>query len=209
MELTRLARALDGAPFAAPAVLDRLGERWWRLPPRIRAALIGFGVVAALAAGTVHLVSSPWGPPVTVLVAADDLAVGDRVGPRDVRRADWPAELIPEGAVQEVSGTVVAPVPAGGIVTDRHLGAGGIGALVPAGGAAVALPAELVPELPAGARLDLIGADLDTRGVRLASGAVVVATDGIHVWVVVDGDEATDVAAAVLTGAVTAVVVPP
>jgi pilus assembly protein CpaB len=209
MDLTRLTRVIDGAPFAAPALLDRASERWWQLPPRLRGALLAMGIVVALAAGTVHLAASPWGAPVTVLVATDDLVAGQRLHAGDVRRADWPAALVPEGAIREPNGTVVAPVPAGGVVTDRHVGDGGLGTMIPDGRAAVALPLELLPELPSGTQLDLVGADLDTRGVVLARGAVVIATDDLHVWLVVDRQEAADVAAATLTGAVTVVVVPP
>jgi hypothetical protein len=209
MDLPRLARPLDGAPFAAPAILDRAAERWWHLPPRVRALCLIAAVVLTLVAGTLHLTTSPWGAPTTVLVAARDLSVGQPVGPDDVRRADWPASLVPAGAVTEVAGTVLAPVPAGSILTDLHLGDGGLGAALPAGRAAVGLPAELVPDLPPGSTIDLVAPDLDARGVILASRAVVLADDGTQVWVVVDHPEAADVAAAAATGSITVVVVPP
>jgi pilus assembly protein CpaB len=212
MRTPRLTRLFDGTPLAAPALLDRVSERWWSLSPRLRTAAVALTGVLALAAGTIGLVASPWGAPVTVLVARHDLTVGQPVGAEDVRRTDWPAELVPAGALGdagEVGGTVVAPVPAGSIVTDLHLGEGGLGGVVPAGSAAVALPAETVPGLTPGARLDLVGADLDTRGTVLASGAVVLVHDATHVWVVVEHHEAAATAAAALAGAVTAVVVPP
>jgi hypothetical protein len=209
----RLLRIVDGAPPSAPAALDGLAERWWRLPPRLRAALVVVASLTLLAAGTLHLTRSPWGAPVTVLVAADDLEVGATLTAGDLRRADRPAGLLPDGALRDASpalgATVVAAVPAGGVVTDRHLGDGGLGAAVPAGHAAVALPADLVPALPAGARLDLVAADLDARGVLLATDAVVLAEDGLHVWVVVARSAAADVAAAAAAGAVSVVVVPP
>jgi pilus assembly protein CpaB len=212
MDHAPLTRILDGAPLAAPAVLDRCSERWWSLPPRARFAVVGFASLVALAAGTAHLLTSPWGAPVTVLVARHDLGIGHQVGPADVRRADWPAELVPDGAVLDVgdaAGTILAAVPAGSILTDRHLGDGGLGTAVPVGRAAIALPIDLLPPLPAGATIDLVGADLDRRGVPLASGATVLAADGVHVWVVVDHGEAADAAAAALAGTLTAVVVPP
>jgi hypothetical protein len=209
MELPRLARTLDGAPFAAPAILDRAAERWWQLPPRVRALCLVAAALLTLAAGTVHLTTSPWGAPTTVLVAAHDLSAGQTLGPADVRRADWPATLVPAGAVTEAGGTVLAPVPAGSILTDLHLGDGGIGASLPDGRAAVGLPAELVPDLPAGSTIDVVAPDLDARGVTLASRAVVLVDDGTQVWVVVDHREAADVAAATVTGSITVVVVPP
>jgi Flp pilus assembly protein CpaB len=202
----------EGAPVPAPALLDRVSERWWSLTPRARTAIAVVVGLAVLTAGTINLVSSPWGAPVTVLVARHDLAVGRTVAAEDVRRTDWPAQLVPAGAlaeVGEVGGTVVAPVPAGSIVTDLHLGEGGLGGVVPEGRAAVALPADAVPGVLPGARLDLVGADLDTRGTVLASDAVVLAHDSAHVWVVVEHHEAAATAAAALAGAVTAVLVPP
>jgi hypothetical protein len=209
MELPRLTRPLDGAPFAAPAILDRVAERWWQLPPRARVLGMVAAAALVLAAGTAHLTTSPWGAPTSVLVAARDLSVGQPVGPDDVRRTDWPASLVPAGAVLEPAGTVLAPVPAGSILTDLHLGDGGIGASLPAGRAAVGLPAELVTPLPPGSTIDLVAPDLDTRGVILASRAVVLADDGTQVWVVVDHPEAADVAAAAATGSISVVVVPP
>lgn len=144
-----------------------------------------------------------------MLVADRDLAVGEQVGPADLTRADRPSDLVPDRALTRPSGTVVAPVPAGSVVTDQHVRDGGIGAALPDDQAAVPLPVEVVPELPVGARIDLVAADLDQRGVLLASGAVVLAEDGLHVWVAVDRPVAADVAAAALSGAITAVVVPP
>jgi hypothetical protein len=209
MDLPRLARPLDGAPFVAPAFLDRAAERWWQLPPRVRVLGMVAAVALTLAAGTVHLTTSPWGAPTTVLVAAHDLSVGQAIGPDDVRRADWPASLVPAGAVLEPAGSVLAPVPAGSILTDLHLGDGGIGDSLPPGRAAIGLPAELVSDLPPGATIDLVAPDLDARGVILASRAVVLVDDGTRVWVVVDHPEAADVAAAAATGTITVVVLPP
>jgi hypothetical protein len=205
----RWTRRFDGAPPALPPILDRASERWWRTSPRIRVLAVLTGIGALLFAGTVRLASSPWGPPTEVLVAARDLAVGERVSASDVRRADWPVTLVPPGALTEVAGTVVAPVPAGGVVTDRHVGDGGLGAAVPTGHAAVAVPAELVPDLPTGAHLDLIGSDLEARGVPLAAAATVLADGGEHVWVVVTRAEAPAVATAAASGALTVVVLPP
>jgi pilus assembly protein CpaB len=172
-------------------------------------ALLVGAALTLLAAGTLHVASSPWGPPVSVLVATGDLEVGHRLDEGDVRRADWPADLVPPGAVLEATGTVVAPVPAGSVVTGLHLGDGGLGTAVPDGRAAVPLPAELAGDLHPGARLDLVGTDLDARGLVLARDAVVLAHDGTHGGVGVDRMAEAASPAAAMSGAVATVLVPP
>jgi hypothetical protein len=203
---------LTGPPPALPPLLDRVSERWWRTPPRIRAAAVALAAIAVLVGGTLHLASSPWGSPERLYVAAVDLDVGDRVGTGALRGVDWPSSLVPADAlrtVEEATGTLTTSVPAGTVVTRRHLGDGGIGGALPPDRAAVPIPAELVPELPAGTRVDLVGDDLDRRGVALAGDAVVLVDDGEHRWVSVDRGHAADVAAATLGGELRVVVLPP
>jgi hypothetical protein len=211
MDRSRLSQLLGGAPPVLPPVLDRCSERWWRTAPRVRALVLVASLLLLLLAGTVRLASSPWGPPVPVLVATRDLPIGASLGPDDVRPAAWPAGLVPTGALSaEVGGSfATALVPAGSVLTDRNVGDGGLGAALPSGTAAVALPAELVPDVGSGTRLDLVGADLDGRAVPLAVAATVLADDGEHLWVAVARQEAAAVAAAALGGALTAVVLPP
>jgi hypothetical protein len=116
----------------------------------------------------------------------------------------------PAGALDEVAGSVaIAPVAEGSVLTDRVVGDGGLGAALPDGTAAVAVPTELVPVLLPGARLDLVGAELDGRGQALATAATVLTDDGEHVWVAVDHHQAPAVAAAAATGTITVVVLPP
>jgi hypothetical protein len=210
MDRSRLSRLLDAAPPVLPPALDRASERWWRTPPRVRASVLLAALALLLAAGTVRLASSPWGPPVAVLVATRDVPLGASLGPDAVRATEWPARLVPPGALDEVAGSVaIAPVTEGSVLTDRLVGEGGLGAALPEGTAAVAVPGELVPVLSPGARLDLVGAELDGRGVALATAATVLTDDGEHVWLAVDHHQAPAVAAAAAAGTITVVVLPP
>lgn len=164
-----------------------------------------------VAAGIGQAAASPWGPPTTVHVAARDLAVGDVLTDGDVRRRGWPRDLVPPDAVTvDVTGTtVLAPLPAGAVVTDAHLGDAGLGGAVGSGRAGVAVPLEVVPTTTPGMRVDLVTVDLDGRGIRLAADATVLTVDGAHVWVEVERDASADVAAAARSGALAVVVVPP
>jgi hypothetical protein len=210
MDRSRLSRLLDAAPPVLPAALDRASERWWRTPPQVRAVALLAALALLLAAGTVRLASSPWGPPVPVLVATRDLPLGSPLAPDAVRATEWPARLVPPGALEKVAGSIaIAPVAEGSVLTDRVVGDGGVGAALPDGTAAVAVPTELVPVLLPGARLDLVGAELDGRGQALATAATVLTDDGEHVWVAVDHHQAPVVAAAAATGTITVVVLPP
>ncbi len=175
----------------------------------MRAAIAATAVLVVVAGGMGHVASSPWGAPVTVLVASGDLEVGHVLGPSDVRRTAWPSDLVPDGAVTAATGTVVAPLPAGAVVTERHVADDGLGAALPDGHVAVPLPVELLPAVPVGARLDLVGADLDARGVTLTREALVLSADASHVWVAVEHSAAADVAAAGASGRLTAVVLAP
>lgn len=204
-------RLLHGAPPALPSWLDRVSERWWRLGPRVRALLLTVLLVAGLAAGIGQAASSPWGPPVTVTVAARDLGVGEVLGPGDTRRTGWPRDLVPDGAVgaAPIGDTVVAPVVAGGVLTEQHLSVAGLGGMVGEEQAAVAVPLELVPAATPAMRLDLVAVDLDGRGLRLAADATVLSVDAAHVWVAVQRAAAPDVAAAAGSGSLAVVIVSP
>lgn len=204
-------RLLHGPPPTLPAWVDRGSERWWRLAPRTRALAIATLLLAGLAAGVGQAASSPWGPPVTVTVAARDLAVGEVLTAGDLRRTGWPRDLVPDGAVDAApSGdTVVAPVAAGTVLTEHHLSVAGLGAMVAEDQAAVAVPIELVPAAMPAMRLDLVAVDLDGRGVRLAADATVLSIDPAHVWVAVQRTAAPDVAAAAGSGGLAVVIVPP
>ena len=207
--MPRIGRQLDGPPFALPRVLDQLTERWWRSRPRTRAAIGMFVAASMVLAGIGHVAASPYGPPVDVHLAARDLAIGETLAPSDLRRASWPSDLVPDGATATPTGVVVAPLPRGAVVTDRHLGVGGVAAGLPTGMVAVAVPLDALPELPVGARLDVVGAALDGRGTRLTADAFVLAVDAVSVWIAVERSDAVGITAAAASGTIAVIVLPP
>lgn len=198
---------LDGPPFALPPVFDRIAERWWRARPRSRVLLGLTLAVMVLIAGLANAAASPHGPPRTAWVAVRDLTVGHTLGPDDLERTTWPADLVPDGALSEPAGTLVAPLPRGAVATDRHLGDGGPGAGLPPGTAVVPVPVEAVPQLPSGTRLELVAGDrIDGTGQRITGEALVLRTDEAAVWLAVDHDDAATLASAALHGPIGVVV---
>lgn len=200
---------LTGAPPALPPLLDRASERWWRCSPRQRLASLLALALLGLAAGIGQAAASPWGPPVTVHLASRDLAVGEVLTTSDTRRGSWPRDLVPPQAVTapQPGATIVAPLPAGSVLTDAHLGEGGLHTLLRPGYAAVALDVEVLPGADPGLRLDLVGVDVEGRGVTLAQDATVLLVDAGQLWVEVPRAVAGPVAAATRTGALAVVVV--
>lgn len=205
---TRLRRDLDGPPFVLPTVLDRAAERWWRARPRTRVLVASCAVALVVVAGIARA-AAPHGPPGVAWVASRDLVVGEVLGPGDLRRTDWPSGLLPDGALSDPHGTLAAPLPRGSIATEQHLSDAGVAAGLPAGTAAVPIPLEVLPELPAGARVDLVAGDLGGGAHVLTTGATVLHADAVAVWLAVDDHTATQVAAAALHGPIGVVVVPP
>jgi pilus assembly protein CpaB len=195
--LSRTRRHLDGPPLALPATLDLLAERWRATRPRVRLAVHLAGIALVLLAGVAHAAASPYGPPVAVWVTTRDLTFGEPLDPTAVRRTSWPRDLVPAGALRELDdagpGRLQAPLPRGTVITDRHLGDGGVAAALPEGTAAVALPSGSLPPLPLGARIDVVGVDLDGRGVRLAEDVVVLGVDESTVWIAVARPSAADI----------------
>lgn len=199
---------LDGPPLALPPVLDRVAERWSGWPPRARVAAIAVLAVAALALAGRGAVRSPWGPPVEVLLAAHDLRGGQRLTAGDLAATTWPRDLVPPDALDAPGdGVLLGPVPAGTVVTARHLGETGIGEGLPAGRAAYPLPLDQLPPLLPGQVVDLVAGGPDGQGQRLAAAGRVLAVDDTHVWVEVVREEAVGLAGASAFGAVTVVVV--
>lgn len=200
---------LTGPPVALPGPLDRMAERWWAARPRTRTAVVLATVAAVLLAGVTHAASDPHGPPTSVLVATEELRPGDPVTPTVVTRATWPAGLVPDGAVTEPDGTAAALLPAGAVVTEAHLGDGGLAAGVDADRVAVTVPRELLPDVRSGSRLDVIGADHDGSARTLAADAVVVGVDDVDVWLAVPPDAGPAVSAAAARGTIAVVLRPP
>jgi hypothetical protein len=118
-----LRRMLAGAHPALPLPLDRASDWWADRQPRARVAVavllvvLGMGVAAA----RVRAAQTRWGgPPIAVLVATDDIGVGEP--PTRVRRVDVPPALAPPGAVLDPGGGVLAiALPSGTVLTERHL----------------------------------------------------------------------------------------
>ncbi len=193
---------MGGAPLRLPAWLDELSDRWWGLTPRTRTSGVLVLVLFALVATSVRVVASPYGPPQPVLVASVDLPTGAPVDGEVVRSERWPAELVPDGARTEATGTLTAPLPAGAVLTTAHVTEAGVGGMVDAGDAAVPLPVELLPPLDPGAVVQVIASTPEGTGIVLADRAEVVATDGSSAWLAVPEAAAADVAAAGLRGTV-------
>jgi pilus assembly protein CpaB len=206
--LTTLRSKLDGPPPALPRLLDRAAERWWAARPRSRAAVAVAALLLLVAGGVARASSSPYGPPVPVLIATRDLPVGHQLAPDDLRRATWPRDLVPAGAAIDLRGTVVGALPSGSVATDRHVAVSGLAAALPGGHAAVPVPTDAIPAVPAGARLDVVLADLDGGVHLLARSATVLTADGEVVWLAVASDEAPAVAGAASRGALSVVLLP-
>lgn len=206
--ITRPRNHLDGPPLALPAALDRLAERWWRARPRARAALVVTSIAILTLATVARVVASSHEPAAVAWVATRDLGIGDQLGPGDLRRTSVPPSLLPDGAMAEPVGTLVAPLPRGAVATDRHLGDTALASTVPAGRAMVPIPIDALPDVPAGTRLDVVASDHGTARV-VARDALVVQADAVAVWVAVDHADAAALAAATLHGAIGVVVVPP
>jgi hypothetical protein len=199
-------RLLDGPPPSLPRPLDLVSERWWGLPVRVRALAAALAV--ALAVGVVALGAgrSAYGPPVTVTVAARDLAAGHELGPGDVTTRRWPRDLAPDGATRlEPAGTLLGPVPRGTPIGPAMVADGGVAALVDEGFAAVGLPASLLPPQSLGASLDLVATGPDGAARVLTQDARVLTADEQHVWVEVRARDAAEVASAGRTEALVAV----
>lgn len=199
----------DGSPFVLPAWLDRASDRWWGLTPRIRTALIVLAAVVVVVGGTARSLAAPFGPPTTVLVAVDDLPAGTALEAGHVRRARWPADLVPPGALTRAAGTLTAPLPAETVLTSGHVTADGLGGVAGRGRAAVPLPVEHVPAVPVGALVRVVASEVDGSGRVVADRGEVIGVDASAVWLAVADADAAAVAAAGLRGSIALVVLPP
>lgn len=193
---------MGGAPLVLAPWLDALSDRWWGLTPRTRTVLATCLVAALLSGAALRTAASPYGTPVAVLVAAEDLPAGAELDPSVLQRARWPGELVPEGYRLDATGTLTAPLPAGAVLTDAHVTDRGLGGLLDATDSAVPLPAELVPPLPVGTVVQVVATGVDGTGTVLADRAEVIAGDGGSLWLAVPHAAAADVAAAGLRGSV-------
>ena len=201
-------RSADDGPFALPPWLDGLSDRWWSLTPRRRTITVLVVAISVLVGAAVRSVGSPHGAPTIVLVAAEQLAAGTPLAADLVERVRWPADLVPDGALDVASGTLRTTVPAGAAVTAAHVTEDGVGGLVGDGRAAVPVPVDTLPHVPVGTRVQVVATAVDGTGQVLSDDAEVVSSDGTSVWLGVDVDAAAEIAAAGLRGTVAVAVLP-
>ena len=199
----------DGPPPTLPAVVDGALDRWWALPPRLRAAAVLAALLLVAGGGVARVARSPYGPPVAVLVATRDLTVGAPAAGA-VATERRPADLVPQDAVLVLpaEATFAIGVVAGTVLTARHLRPGGPLADLPAGSAAVAVPADAVPGATAGRRVDVIAVRADGGGAVVAPDAWILATEGDRIWLAVPRTAAPDVAAAAARGLLSVALLP-
>lgn len=205
--LSRRLAAVVGGPLPAwPGIVDAAAERWFSLAARVRLLIVGLAVVSLATAAVRVAQRSPWGPDVSVLVAARDLPTGHTLVPGDLLPTTRPGRTVPEDPVAPATGWIGAvtagPLATGAVVSGAQLADDGLADLVADGRVAVAVPADLLPPLEPGGRVDLVGGG-GQGGQHVARDGRVLASDGAHVWVEVDRADAAQVAAAIAWGAVT------
>lgn len=134
-----------------PRPLDTLSERWARLRPRARTAVVLLALVAVAVAGSarVRQARTKWGgEPVEALVASKAMPVGTPA--RGFRRVTLPPRVVPPDAVRprelsgaQAAGSLALALPEGAVLTGAHLSRRG-----PAVGLAPGLRALPVPVEP-------------------------------------------------------------
>ena len=198
----------------APRPLARLGAlvagAGWRRHALLRRILAG---ALALLALVLAVAPDAGAAGVPVVVAAVDVAAGSTLGAPDLAVRQWPAELVPAGALREPGAAdgrvLVGAARAGEPITDTRLaGPAALGA--PAGAAAVPVrlaDAGVAALLVPGSTVDVVTVGADTaEPVVLAAAAAVLAvlppdspSSGRLVLVGMPAEVATRVAAASLT----------
>jgi hypothetical protein len=171
------------------------------------AACIGAGAWAgATTLAAMADARDAWGTTVPVAVADVALSPGDHAGADTVSLRDWPAALVPPGALRTMPDAVVRQrVEPGEALSPADVGpATGAAGLLADGWVAVAVPLDESRRPPL-ATADRIGVVVD--GVRATGGAVVEAAPGL-VIVAVPEPEAAPVAAAALHDAVSLILEP-
>jgi hypothetical protein len=100
-------------------------------------------------------------------------------------------------------------LPAGTVLTRRAVSAGGPGGAATPGTAVVPVPADALPPLPIGTRLDLAVAGFDGTSRIVARDAALVADDGTWRWLRIDRDAVGEVARGITDATLVAAVLPP
>jgi Flp pilus assembly protein CpaB len=200
------------------------------------AALVAVVTATVVASdlASLHRRASEFGPEVHAVVATTDLAMGTRLGSADVRTRSVHRSQLPIGAlvdVAEARGRVVAvPVLRGNFVVARSLaprGRTGLDGVLPTGTRAIRVDVANATVARVGASVDVIASYAGDSGrpaqtVVVASGALVLGADdrgtggtggtgrsGAGVTVLVDVQEAYDLADAQANGVLTIALVPP
>lgn len=185
------------------------GPGWRRILLLRRTAALSLALLALVLAS----LPSAEGSGVPLVVAAVDLTAGATVVAADLAVREWPADLVPTGAVRDTAvaqgRVVIGNVRAGEPITDVRLvgagptpAAGPDGAAVPVRLADAGVAALLVP----GSRVDVVTLGPGADGLVLAADATVLAvlredpgSRGRLVMVAMPRATATRVAAASLT----------
>lgn len=195
-------------------MVDRLSERWFGLPPRVRAALLVAAATVLLLATGVGAARSPWGPPVEVLVLVGDVDAGDPLGPADVRPERRPTGVVPDDAVRGADdlgdARAAGRLVAGTVLARRHLaGHDGIATGLAPDRAAFPVDAALLPPLVAGQRVDVVAGDVSGAGQVLSRDARVLAVTDGTVWLEVARPDAPALAGAAVLEGLRVVLLPP
>ncbi|CAN5207155.1 hypothetical protein BH23ACT9_BH23ACT9_38140 [soil metagenome] len=151
---------LQGPPFALPRRVDRVADRWARLPPRVRlvltcTALLLFGL---LQAGRLAAAQAQWGGDgERVWRATATVGAGEDPG-RTLRAVQLPRVALPAAAVTGPvpRGVVLAlPLVEGAILTDTHLSPVGPAAGLAADERLVPIPVDRDWGIEAGSVVDV------------------------------------------------------
>lgn len=146
-----------GPALAWPPSLDRMAERWARLPWRMRAAIILVGAAAFLCwhVSRVNSVKAAMGNLHHVWIAQDTITPGGEVAGKFVKRS-VPGVLRPETAISdEPSVSPVLTIVAGTVATSTHFEGVDRALSVPAGHRAVAIATGDADLFAPGSRVDL------------------------------------------------------
>jgi Flp pilus assembly protein CpaB len=192
----------------------------WRSIAAVALGLLSGGVVMTAVQGAEDA-RAGWGRQVTVLVATRDLAAGEPIDGRSVRRVAHPARLVPEGALSRLpqEGRLNGPVFEGEVLLAVRVApprTSAVAARLPPGTRAVAVPVEVgtTPPLSVGDRVEVLVAVAPEvagegpPGFALATDVPVVDVSDVAVTIAVDGHVAPRLAAAFGLGAVTLALLP-
>lgn len=151
---------LQGPPFALPRRVDRLADRWARLPPRLRVILLLTAVLlfGGLQAGRLADAQARWGGEGAPVWRATTTAAAGHNAAQVVERIRLPRAAVPPTAItgRLPPSTVLAlPLVEGAILTDIHLSPVGPAAALPPDERVVPIPVERAWGIEAGGVVDV------------------------------------------------------